>query len=205
MISLKVKNLTKYFGQRKVFKDLSFEVEEKSCLVVVGKNGSGKTTLLRILAGLCSPDQGEMEFILDGRNMKKNQAKKFLSLVAPDLNLYDELTALENLLFLSKIQSLDLDSKKLKELLYDAGLGGRENDPVGSFSSGMKQRLKYTFALLNQPKFLLLDEPSSNLDQDGISYLEKILSEHKKTSTLVLATNNKEETKYGDKILSLGF
>lgn len=203
MISLEVNNLTKYFGQRKVFKDLSFIVEDNSCLVVIGKNGSGKTTLLKILAGLYSPNEGEIKYNLGGKTIKKDQTKKFLSLVAPDLNLYDELTALENLKFLSKIQSLSFGEDDLLKKIHDAGLKGRENDLVGSFSSGMKQKLKYVFALLNQPKFLLLDEPSSNLDEDGIAYLEKIISEQKQKGILVLATNNKEETKYGEKIFSL--
>jgi len=203
MISLQVNNLTKYFGQRKVFKDLSFIVEDNSCLVVIGKNGSGKTTLLKILAGLYSPNEGEIKYNLGGKTIKKDQTKKFLSLVAPDLNLYDELTALENLKFLSKIQSLSFGEDDLLKKIHDAGLKGRENDLVGSFSSGMKQKLKYVFALLNQPKFLLLDEPSSNLDEDGIAYLEKIISEQKKRGILILATNNKKETEYGEKILSL--
>jgi len=203
MISLQVNNLTKYFGQRKVFKDLSFIVEDNSCLVVIGKNGSGKTTLLKILAGLYSPNEGEIKYNLGGKTIKKDQTKKFLSLVAPDLNLYDELTALENLKFLSKIQSLSFGEDDLLKKIHDAGLKGRENDLVGSFSSGMKQKLKYVFALLNQPKFLLLDEPSSNLDEDGIAYLERRISEQKKRGILILATNNKKETKYGEKILSL--
>lgn len=203
MISLEVKNLTKYFGKRKVFEKLSFEVESNSCLVVIGKNGSGKTTLLKILAGLYSPNEGEIKYNLDGKTIKKDQTKKFLSLVAPDLNLYDELTALENLRFLSKIQSLNFGDDKLLKKIHDAGLKDRENDLVSSFSSGMKQKLKYVFALLNQPKFLLLDEPSSNLDEDGTAYLEKVISEQKKKGILVLATNNKEEKKYGEKILSL--
>jgi len=203
MISLQVNNLTKYFGQRKVFKDLSFIVEDNSCLVVIGKNGSGKTTLLKILAGLYSPNEGEIKYNLGGKTIKKDQTKKFLSLVAPDLNLYDELTALENLKFLSKIQSLSFGEDDLLKKIHDAGLKGRENDLVGSFSSGMKQKLKYVFALLNQPKFLLLDEPSSNLDEDGIAYLERRISEQKKRGILILATNNKKETEYGEKILSL--
>lgn len=203
MISLDVNNLTKYFGDRRVFKGLNFEVEDNSCLVVIGKNGSGKTTLLKILAGLCSPNEGEIKYNLGGKTIKKNQTKKFLSLVAPDLNLYDELTALENLKFLSKIQSLNFGEDDLLKKIYDAGLKDRENDLVSSFSSGMKQKLKYVFALLNQPKFLLLDEPSSNLDEDGIAYLERTISEQKQKGILVLATNNKEETKYGEKILSL--
>ena len=203
MISLQVNNLTKYFGQRKVFKDLSFIVEDNSCLVVIGKNGSGKTTLLKILAGLYSPNEGEIKYNLGGKTIKKDQTKKFLSLVAPDLNLYDELTALENLKFLSKIQSLSFGEDDLLKKIHDAGLKSRENDLVGSFSSGMKQKLKYVFALLNQPKFLLLDEPSSNLDEDGIAYLERRISEQKKRGILILATNNKKETEYGEKILSL--
>jgi len=74
---------------------------------------------------------------------------------------------------------------------------------VSSYSSGMKQRLKYLFALLNEPKILLLDEPGSNLDEPGLFLLDNIIAEQKKRGILVLATNDKREIKYGDKILNL--
>jgi len=203
MLSLEVRNLSKYFGARKVFKGLNFSVTEHQSLVITGKNGSGKTTLLKILSGLISPSNGEVVFNSNGDLLKREEVKRILSLVAPDLNLYEELSALENLKFLSRVQGIKFDDEELKTRIEKVGLKKREDDLVSFFSSGMKQRLKYAFALINDPKILLLDEPSSNLDKEGISYLENVIYEQKKRGILILATNHKDEIRYGDQIVDL--
>jgi heme exporter protein A len=203
MISLEVKNLAKSFGFRKVFEGINFSLKEKESLVITGKNGSGKSTLLKILAGLLRPSNGEVKINLNGQSKKKEERRKLLGFVAPDLSLYDELTALENLEFLVSVQGLKFDKQELNEKLEKIGLKGRGEDSVSSYSSGMKQRLKYLFALLNEPKILLLDEPGSNLDEPGLFLLDNIIAEQKKRGILVLATNDKREIKYGDKILNL--
>ena len=203
MLSLEVKNLTKYFGARKVFKGLNFAVTEHQSLVITGKNGSGKTTLLKILSGLISPTYGEVLFNSNGNWLEGKEVKGILSLVTPDLNLYDELSALENLKFLSQVRGIKFENEELVEQIEKVGLKKREDDLVGFFSSGMKQRLKYAFALLSDPKILLLDEPSSNLDKEGISYLENVICQQKKRGILILATNNENEIGYGDQIVNL--
>lgn len=203
MISLEVKDLTKSFGYRKVFEEINFSIKSGKSLVITGKNGSGKTTLLKILAGFLRPSKGEVVISLDGQIRKKEDKRKLLGFVAPDLFLYDELTALENLEFLVQIQGLGFNRSELNKKLEEMGLRGRGDDRVSSYSSGMKQRLKYIFALLNNPRILLLDEPGSNLDEPGICLLDKIIEEQKKRGILVLATNDKRETKYGDEILNL--
>jgi heme exporter protein A len=203
MLGLEVRNLSKYFGARKVFKGLNFSVTEHQSLVITGKNGSGKTTLLKILSGLISPSNGEVVFNSNGGLLKREEVKRILSLVAPDLNLYEELSALENLKFLSRVQGIKFDDEELKTRIEKVGLKKREDDLVSFFSSGMKQRLKYAFALINDPKILLLDEPSSNLDKEGISYLENVIYEQKKRGILILATNHKDEIRYGDQIVDL--
>ena len=203
MLSLEVRNLSKYFGARKVFKGLNFSVTEHQSLVITGKNGSGKTTLLKILSGLISPSNGEVVFNSNGDLLKREEVKRILSLVAPDLNLYEELSALENLKFLSRVQGIMFEDEELKSRIEKVGLKKREDDLVSFFSSGMKQRLKYAFALMNDPKILLLDEPSSNLDKEGISYLENVIYEQKKRGILILATNHKDEIRYGDQIVDL--
>lgn len=203
MISLEVKNLAKSFGFRKVFQGVNFLLKDRESLVIVGRNGSGKTTLLRILAGLLRPSKGEVIICSEGRTVKGVERKKQLGFVAPDLCLYDELTALENLEFLSKVQGLHFSKQKLRGKIEDAGLKDRGDDLVSSYSSGMKQRLKYALALLNAPQVLLLDEPGSNLDEAGILLLDKIVEEQKGRGILILATNDKRETKYGDKVLNL--
>jgi len=195
--------LSKYFGARKVFKGLNFSVTEHQSLVITGKNGSGKTTLLKILSGLISPSNGEVVFNSNGDLLKREEVKRILSLVAPDLNLYEELSALENLKFLSRVQGIMFENEELKTRIEKVGLKKREDDLVSFFSSGMKQRLKYAFALMNDPKILLLDEPSSNLDKEGISYLENVIYEQKKRGILILATNHKDEIRYGDQIVDL--
>jgi heme exporter protein A len=203
MISLEVKGLAKSFGYRKVFEGVYFSIKSGKSLVIVGKNGSGKTTLLKILAGFLRPSKGEVIISLDGQIKKREERKKLLGFVAPDLTLYDELTALENLEFLTQVQGLGFNKSELNKKLEEMGLRGRGDDLVSSYSSGMKQRLKYVFALLNNPQILLLDEPGSNLDEPGLFLLDKIIEDQRKREILVLATNDQRETKYGDEILNL--
>ncbi len=204
MISLEVRNLGKWFGKRKVFDKINFSLEQKSSLVVAGKNGSGKTTLLKILCGLIQPTKGEVKISFDGKNLTREESKNLLGLVMPDLELYGELTALENLMFLSRIRGFDPDKDELKEKIGRVGLGRREDDLVFSFSSGMKQRLKYAFASLHNPEILILDEPTANLDQEGISLVDQTISLQKERGIVILATNEKVDLKYGDQTIQLG-
>jgi heme exporter protein A len=204
MISIQVRNLSKRFGKRKVFEKISFSLQEGSSLVITGKNGSGKTTLLKILSGLIRPTEGEMIVSSGGRILPGEEIRHLLGLVMPDLELYDELTALENLIFLSRIRGLSLGRNELKERIDQVGLPGREDDLVRSFSSGMKQRLKYALALLLEPKILLLDEPTTNLDEEGIWLVERIISSQKEKGMVILATNEKRDLGYGDQFIQLG-
>jgi heme exporter protein A len=121
------------------------------------------------------------------------------------LNLYDEFTALENLQFLSRIRSAALQNdERMKELLMVVGLWSRRDDIVGTFSSGMKQRLKYAFALLHHPAVLILDEPTSNLDAEGIEVIREIIRKQKETNILIIATNNKEEARWCSQQIQVG-
>jgi ABC-type multidrug transport system ATPase subunit len=204
MISLQTQNLGKWFGKRKVFEGINLSLGEKGSLVITGRNGSGKTTLLKILCGLIQPSRGEVTIKQDGKTFTPEESRNHIGLVMPDLELYGELTAWENLHYLGRIRGLTTDKEKLKEMIAGVGLAGREDDLVSSFSSGMKQRLKYAFARLHQPEILLLDEPSANLDEEGIAVVEKIVSEQKERGILVLATNQREDLKYADEIIQLG-
>jgi len=204
MLSLEVRDLGKWFGRRRVFDRINFSLEEKSSLVVTGKNGSGKTTLLKILCGLVRPSRGEVLISVDGKSLARYESKNLLGVVMPDLELYGELTALENLMFLSRIRGMDPDKDVLKEKIAWVGLVRREDDLVFSFSSGMKQRLKYAFALVLEPKILFLDEPTTNLDEEGISLVDQIASLQKERGILILATNEKADLKYGNQIIQLG-
>jgi heme exporter protein A len=204
MISLQAKNLGKWFGKRKVFDRISFSLQEKGSLVITGKNGSGKTTLIKILCGLIRPTTGEVRINLDGKDLTSEESKNLLGLVMPDMELYGELTAVENLKFLSHIRGLNPDKDQLKEKIAGVGLAGREDDMVLSYSSGMKQRLKYALALLHEPQIFLLDEPTANLDEEGVSLVEEMIALQKQKGIVILATNEKTDLKYGDQIIQLG-
>ena len=114
-------------------------------------------------------------------------------MISPYLNLYDQLTAEENLKFFSTVSGLNITGKEIEALLVRVGLGGRGMDYVGGYSSGMKQRLKYATALLKNPGFLFLDEPTSNLDDDGKQIVFDIIKEYKPQSIVIIATNDKED------------
>ena len=204
MVRLALVGLGKRFGRRRVFENLDVEVGHGEALVVTGPNGSGKSTLLLVIAGLLRPTRGRVVASLDGMPLAFEDRREWLGMVAPDLTLYAELTALENLHFFETIRGRRPEETSLLALLDRVGLKGRGRDRVGTFSSGMRQRLKYAFALAHAPMILLLDEPTANLDISGVSMVEEVIAEQRQRGVLVLATNEPEEVRHGNKRLALG-
>lgn len=199
---LLIDKLAKSYPGRPVFKDIDSVVESGQILIVTGPNGSGKSTLLRILCGFIRPSRGKVILVREGKELVRLEIRPFIGLVSPDLVLYDELTAIENLSFFAGIAGLRFTAAELEKRLEEVGLAGRGGDRVGSYSSGMKQRLKYCLALLRNPGMLLLDEPTSNLDDQGKSLVDGIINSYK--GILVIATNEQSELKYGNQIIRLG-
>ena len=204
MHSLKADNLGKQFGSRKVFSGLSFELRTGQSLAITGRNGTGKSTLLMLLLGLYHPTRGTVSYSQEDGVLNDRAIRSRTSLVSPYLSLYDQLSGEENLIFLATLAGLNLTGKRLDELLGMVGLEGRGVDRVGTYSSGMKQRLKYAAALLKDPAFLFLDEPTSNLDADGKQVVQRIIAERRPRSVVVIATNEEEEYSLADGIIRLG-
>ncbi len=204
LVELRFRDLEKRFGARPVFRGLEAEVSHGETLVVTGHNGSGKSTLLSILAGLAAPDGGLVEIRRDDRLVGADERRRFLSLVAPDLTLYPELTASENLAFFAQVRGVAWALRDEEAALRRVGLSGRGHDLVGGFSSGMRVRLKYAVALQTEPGILLLDEPTAMLDARGTAMVEEIIVEQRERGILVLATNDPREVRHGDLMLELG-
>jgi heme exporter protein A len=203
-VRLALEGVTRRFGRRRVFEALEAIVGHGEVLVVTGPNGSGKSTLLLVIAGLLRPTRGRVVVCQDGKPLAPETRREWLGMVAPDLTLYPELTALENLEFFQTIRGLPTPESELRALLERVGLRGRGRDRVGTFSSGMRQRLKYAFALAPAPKVLLLDEPTANLDVAGVSMVEDVIAEQRNRGVLVIATNEPEEVRHGNTVLTLG-
>ena len=197
-----LRSISKSFPGRKIFSNIEAEIDSGTCLVITGPNGSGKSTLLRIICGLLTPSIGKVLLNIDNIDFGGADIRPHIGMVSPDLVLYDELTALENLSFFGKVSGNNFPLDNLNERLTEVGLNGRGNDLVGSYSSGMRQRLKYCLALLRKPILLLLDEPTSNLDDAGKEFVKAVVKNH--DGILVIATNEKSEWSYGQKIIRLG-
>ena len=202
-VSLSAQALTQRFGPSKIFESLSFEVSKGQGLVVTGPNGSGKTTLLRILSGLLRPTKGKVRLNVDGKAIFPEDRLKHIGFITPELALYEELSALENLEFFARVRRLKRTKADHLALLERVGLKERGRDLVGTFSSGMKQRLKLAFAIQHEPAFLFLDEPGSSLDDSGRAVVEGVVAEQKKKGVLIVATNDARELIYGEKTLAL--
>ncbi len=188
-ITLTARGLKKVFNRRVIFDDITFSVGPSQTLLVSGRNGSGKSTLMKIVAGVLEPSAGSVS--IGGTEGTGEWAKLHTTgLVSPYLNLYDEFTAEENLRIAMAIRGLAFPGAVANDLLKRVGLFHRKDDPVRTYSSGMKQRAKYAFALIHRPAILLLDEPMSNLDTEGIGAVREIMEDHRRSGLLVVATND---------------
>jgi heme exporter protein A len=199
--SLHVTNLTKSFDRKVIFKDISFSLETGDSLAITGKNGTGKSTLVKILSLTLSQSSGKVEMHLNGTAVSQNDFNKNIGVVSPYVNFYDEFTALETLSLCARIRGMGKET--IEPTLKKVGLFERRNDEIRIFSSGMKQRLKFAFAILHEPAILFLDESTSNLDKEGIDAAERIINEYKQNGIVVVATNSQVEKGYCEKELNL--
>jgi heme exporter protein A len=190
-------------GGRVVFASLSFAWEGPGVVAVTGANGSGKTTLLKVLAGLLEPGRGAVEWTENGRVLKPAMARARLGFVSPEIGLYEDLSALENLAFFARARGLAWSESEGRAWLTRLGLADRGSDRLGGFSSGMKQRVKLAFALQARPALVLLDEPGSNLDEAGRAVLRELVVEAARDALVVVATNDPEEAAWTRSTLAL--
>ena len=205
-ICIRFRDVTHRFGPRSVLKNITAEMYTGQVGIITGSNGSGKSTLLRVAAGLLTPMAGEVEVEVNGQPLAPDDRRAAIGLVAPDLTLYRELTGAENLSFFARLKGIEPTREMLIEALTEVGLRGRGKDLVSGYSSGMRQRLKYAFALLGRPPILMLDEPTANLDVEGIAMVERVVAAQKARpdgGLVLVATNEPRETAWGIPLIQL--
>jgi heme exporter protein A len=192
---LTLENLVKYFGRRLVFSEINCVFTSGNAYGISGPNGSGKSTLVKIVANIISPTRGKVIHQLDNEIIIPEKLHDSIGFVAPYLFLYDEFTAEENLFHFSNIRGIKYDKERAEILLRKLNLFDRKDDIVRGFSSGMKQRLKFIFALLHRPRCIILDEPTSNLDNDGKDSVYELIREEAKSNLVIIASNEESDLK----------
>ena len=191
--SLHVHSLQKSFGRRLVFNGITFNLNKPGVFGISGPNGSGKSTLIKILAGINSPTRGQVIHTVNGKEIISEKLHYQIGFVSPYLVLYDEFSAWENLNYFASIRSISFDKDKVENLLEQFLLLNRKDDLVKAYSSGMKQRLKFIFALMHSPSFIFLDEPTSNLDDEGKQTVYNLIKSESGKSIVVVASNEKND------------
>lgn len=182
---LETKDLSKTFKGQKANDKISIKVEENSIYGLLGPNGAGKSTFLKMIAGMMEPTAGEIFF--EGKVIERKDLSKIGSLIE-NAPIYENLTARENL----KVRALmyGLPDKRINEVLEIVNLKNTGKKRAGNFSMGMKQRLGIAMALLNNPKFLILDEPTNGLDPVGINDLRELIRIFPKQGITVLISSH---------------
>lgn len=192
MIALQLEQVGHCYGKRRIFEQVRFSLEQGDVLACVGRNGSGKSTLLRIIAGLLSPSVGTVALLCDGIASTAAEWRRLHSgYCAPAVALYDELTVDELARFHTACRGIEPTA--LSALLEESGLADASFTCIGELSSGMVQRLKLALAFAGSPALIILDEPSTNLDQRGIATLQKWIERARKDAIIIIATNLETE------------
>ena len=200
---LEIKNLHVSVEGKEILKGINLKVNTGEVHAIMGPNGSGKSTLVKIIACLISPTKGSIKHSFDGKTVEEEALHNFLGFVSPYLFLYDEFTAEENLIHVSKVRGIKFNKERSDFLLNEFNLYERKSDLLRGFSSGMKQRLKFAFALLHKPQLLILDEPTSNLDNSGKEKVYQFIQSEGKTKLVLVASNEEADLALCEKVLEL--
>lgn len=189
--ALETRRLVKWYGSQPALRGIDLVVAPGEILALFGANGAGKTTLLRILAGRVRPSGGTVQ--VAGRSLEQDGdgARRALGVLAHGHQLYEALTARENLAFAATMMGLYWSSERIAQILSRVGLEAAASSSVRTFSSGMKRRLALAKLMLREPKVILLDEPYASLDLQATKVLEEFLMASKiGGAATILATHN---------------
>jgi heme exporter protein A len=190
MIAVAAAGLCRRYGRRWALQDVSFEVPEGALAMVSGRNGSGKSTLLRVLATAIRADLGTVRILGRDVGEEREAVRETIALLGHRTHLYEPLTALENLTLISRFLGGDGRRTKLLAALEEVGLRDRADDPVQTFSAGMRQRLALARVLQQEARVVLLDEPYGHLDPPGFLLVDGVLQRLRaRGATVLMATH----------------
>lgn len=202
-ISITAVNAGKKFGREWIFKNVDLEINQGEKVVILGLNGSGKSTLLQALTGYLSLNKGHVHFLENQQKIEDDKQYQLISLASPYLELVEDFTLKEQIEHAS-IYKPFLKYLTINQVIELSGLSAHKNKYIKLFSSGMKQRLKLTLAILADTPILFLDEPTTNLDATVINWYKNMIADYAKDKTIIVCSNSiKEEYEFCNKTIRM--
>lgn len=201
MFRIELHQLGKRFNREVIFKGLDYQFTTDRSYALTGPNGSGKSTLLQVISGSSLPTDGKITYFMDDRRIEAEHVFKSMSIATPYMDLIEEFTLYELMDFHFKFRK-PKDGYTIDAIIKTAYLTEARNKYVKNFSSGMKQRLKLALAFFSDSQIILLDEPTTNLDQRGIDWYHARMEEIG-PSLLIIASNQKTEYKMCNEVLAI--
>ena len=192
---VEVKNLRKNYGEKEAVKSISFKINENEILGLLGPNGSGKTTTIGMMLGLLKPTSGDI--LIEGKKIEENRIEilKKINFISPYIELPKKLTVKQNLIVFGKLYKISKLDERIDYLASKLRLEDILNRITGELSSGQKNRASLAKSLINDPKVLLLDEPTASLDPEIGDFIRSFLEKYKKEKkiSILLASHNMNE------------
>lgn len=202
-MNISLHNTGKRFNREWIFRKFDYQFLQGKSYAITGANGSGKSTLLQIIAGATLHSEGNISWELPvvNRKLSTEIAYQQIAIAAPYLDLIEEMTANEILTFHSAFKPL---TKSFAEILSLVGLQKAGDKQIRYYSSGMKQRLKLAQAFFSKTSVLLLDEPTSNLDEEGIAVYKKLWQDNTINRLVIVSSNDKAEYQNCEAVIKIG-
>ncbi len=202
-MKIHVNDAGKRFNREWIFRNLQLSFSKEEIYAITGHNGSGKSTLLQCIAGSTYLSEGTISFELNGAEIPTEKLFYYVSICAPYLEVIEEMTAIEFFNYHQQFKKLKA-TISIQSIIDQIGLSKHAHKQIRYFSSGMKQRIKLAQAFFSDAPILLLDEPCTNLDQQGITLYNTLLSEHGKERIVLISSNDQTEYKTCTQVIQLG-
>lgn len=189
--SIKVQNVSKYFGRQQVLNGVDLECVEGKITGIVGRNGTGKTVLFKIICGLMEADEGEI-WINGSKRKKAADVLSSAGIIIEEPAFLKNHTGIHNLEYLYRINN-NRNRQYLENIMEKVGLDAKSKKHVGKYSMGMRQRLAIAQAIMENPDILILDEPFNGLDNQGVEEMRKLFLELKTQGKIILVASHNSE------------